>query len=224
MNCEQIRTLIIDYLYNELSKEDRKAFNIHLDKCRECTEEVESLKTTSGILRNWKDVESDIRVVLVKEKSFSFSKFKEIIINPMLRPKRLAVGFTCAFLALFLFLALANTEISVSNGNFSMRMSLFDQREQQNRSDPANSSQLVEELVRENFQLTRSLIEQSEIRQRQELAYVLSSFKKDIDQQRYQDLNLIRYGFDDLQKNTYRQMRQIDSTLNEFIRPADIRN
>jgi hypothetical protein len=223
MNCEQIRTLMMDYLYDELSKEDHETFNAHLDQCRECREEMESLKTTSGILQQWKGVESEIRVIAVKERSFTFAKFKEFLNDGFFRPKKLAIGFACAFSAIFLFLALANTEISISNGNFKMRMSLFDGSEQLAHSGIANSSQAVEELLRENLQLTRSLIEQSEARQRQELAYVLSSFKEDIDLQRYQDLSLIKYGLKELQKNTYQKMEQIDSTLTEFVRPADIR-
>ena len=217
--CEQIRTLMMDYLYDELSKNDREAFIAHLDQCNECREEVESLKVTSGILQQWGEVESDIRLIAVKERSSSFATFKKFLGNGLFRPKKLAFGFGCAFLAVFLLLALANTEISVNNGNFNMRMSFFERPEQQVNSDIANSSQLLQELVRENFQLTSSLIEQSEAKQRQELVYVLSSFKKDIDQQRYQDLSMIQYGFRDMQKNTY---RQIDNTINKIIRPADI--
>ena len=222
MKCERIHTLMMDYLYDELSKEDKEAFISHLEECNECRKEVESLKNTSGILQQWRETEPDINIIAVKEKPSSFKVFKDFIGNNVFRPKKLAAGFACAFLAIFLFLALANTEISVNNGNFNMRMSLFDHTEKKGNEDIEKSGQLVEELVRENFQLTRSLIEQSEVKQRQELAYVLSSFKKDIDQQRYEDLNLIRYGFKDIQKNTYRQISEIDNTLNQIIRPANI--
>jgi hypothetical protein len=187
--------------------------------CKDCSEEIESLKITSGILQQWGEVESNIRVIAVKENSSSFMRFKEFLNSSLFMPKRMAAGFACAFLGIFLFLALANTEISVNNGNFNMRMSFFSHSEQQVNTDIAGSGKLVEELVRENLMLTSSLIEQSEKRQRQELAYVLSSFKKDIDLQRYQDLNLIQYGFKDLQRNTY---QQIDNTLNKIIHPANI--
>lgn len=223
MNCEQIRALMMDYLYDELSKEDREEFILHLDQCDECREEMESLKSTSGILQQWGEVKDDIRVIAVKEKSSSSGKFREFFSSGVFMPKKVAVGFACAFTAIFLLLALANTEISINNGNFNMRMGFFNHTEQRTSTGIAGSIPLVEELVRENFQLTRSLIAESEDKQRRELAYVLSSFKKDIDQQRYQDLNLIKYGFEDIQKNTYKQMRQIDNTINELIQPADIK-
>ena len=223
MNCEQIRTLMMDYLYDELSNEDREEFISHLDQCKECNMEAESLKTTTGILQQWGEIEDDIRVIAVKEKSPSSGKLREFLRNGVFMPKKMAAGFACAFAAILLFLALVNTEISINNGNFNMRMSFFNRPEQQVNKDIAGSSPLVEELVRENFQLTRSLIAESEEKQRNELAYILSAFKKDIDQQRYQDLNLIKYGFNDLQKNTYRQIQQIDNTINELIQPADLK-
>lgn len=222
MKCDQIHTLMMDYLYDELSKEELEAFESHLSQCKECREEIESLRTTSGILQQWGEAEHDIRVIAIKERSSSSGKLKEFFSKGVFRPKKLTYGFACALSVVFLLLALVNTEISINNGNFNMRISFFKRPDSQVNTDIVKSSQLVEELVRENFQLTSSLIEQSEARQRQELAYVLSSFKKDIDQQRYQDLNLIQYGFKDLEKNTYQQMRQIDNTLNEIIRPADI--
>ena len=224
MDCEQIRALMMDYLYDELSKVDREVFDSHLVRCSGCREEIESLITTSSLLQRWGEVESDIRVIAVREKYSILSKLKEFFNYSFIRRRKLVYGFVCAFTAIFLLLALSNTEISRNDGNFNMRMSFFNRPEQQAYTDIANSSPLVEELVRENFQLTRSLIAQSEEKQRNELAYVLSAFKKDIDEQRYQDLNLIKYGFNDLQKNTYQQIRQIDNTLNELILPADLKD
>lgn len=221
--CEQIRTLMMDYLYDELSKDEREAFISHIEQCNECREEVESLKTTSGVLQQWGEVENDIRVIAVKEKSASFIRIKEFIKNHFLKPKKLAFGFTGAFAVVFLFLVLTNTEISINDGKFNMRMSLFDQPEQKTNIDFSDTNQLVAALIRENLQLTHTLIKQSEKRQRQELTYILLSFKKEIDEQRYQDLNLIQYGFKDLETNTYYQIKNIDSTLNKLIHPADIR-
>lgn len=223
MKCEQIHTLMMDYLYDELLKEDLEEFDSHLARCNECREEVESLKTTSGILQKWGDVEPDIRLIVVKDKSSSFERFKEIFKRRLFKPRRLVFGFACAFSVIFIFLALANTEISINNGNFNMRLSFFNRPEGKVNTDIINSSQLLKELLRENLQLTTSLIAQSEAKQRQELAYMLTSFKKDIDQQRNQDMNLIGYGLNDFQKNTYQQIRKIDNTLNKLIRPADIK-
>ena len=221
--CEEIRSLMMDYIYDEMSEEERKVFELHLSGCSLCWAEVESLRKTSGILCEWIEPEPDIRVIVVKERSPFSERFKDTFGSVFFRPKRLVFGSVYALVAIFLFLSLANTEISLNNGNFSMRMSLIkSSKPAQTEEAPGKTNLLVEELVRENYQLTRALIEQSEARQEQKLAYVLSSFKKELDEERYHDLNLVQYGFKELQKNTYQQVQEIDGALNRLIRPANI--
>lgn len=223
--CEEIRALMMDYIYDEMSEEERKVFEFHLNGCPECRDEVESLKKTSGILSEWVEPEPDIRVIAIKERASFFGKVAGSFINGFLNPKRLAFGGVGVLLAIFLFLSITNTEISLNKGNFSMRMSLMKPSKPiQTEASTGNTNLVVEELVRENYQLTRALIEESEARQEQKLAYVLSSFKKELDEERYQDLNLVQYGFKELQENTYQQVREIDGALKGLIRPANIQN
>jgi len=223
--CEEIRSLMMDYIYDEMTEEERKVFELHLSGCPECRAEVVSLKKTSGILGEWVEPEPDIRVIAVKERSSISERFKDTFGSVFFRPKRLVFGSVYALVAIFLILSLANTEISINNGNFSMSMSLMkSSKAPQTEGAPVKTNLLVEELVRENYQLTRALIEESEVRQEQKLAYVLSSFKKGLDEERYQDLNLVQYGFTELQRNTYQQVREIDGALKGLIRPAHIQN
>jgi len=223
--CEEIRALMMDYIYDEMSETDRKAFEFHIAGCPECRAEVESLKKTAGILSEWVEPEPDIRVIAVKERSPFSERIKAIFGSGFFMPKRLVFGGVYALLAFFLFLSLANTEISFNNGNFSMRMGFMKPSKTDHLGEgQAKTNLAVEELVRENYQLTRELIAQSEARQKQELAYVFSSFKKELDEQRFHDLNLVQYGFTELQKNTYRQVQEIDGALNRLIRPAYIQN
>lgn len=220
--CEDIRALMMDYIYGEMSEEEARFFELHLTRCPECRAEVESLKKTSGILGEWVEPEPDIRVIAVKERGSFFGKVAGSFINGFLNPKRLAFGGVGVLLAIFLFLSITNTEISLNNGNFSMRMGSFNPGESAHKvAETDKTGLLVEELVRENFRLTSALIEQSEARQKQELLYVLSAFKKELDEERLQDLSLIQYGFRDIQKNTYQQMQEMDA-LKGLIRPADI--
>ncbi len=222
MKCEKIRALMMDYIYDELQEKDGAAFEEHLKKCSECREEVESLNVTSDILQQWEEPEHDVRMIVVRDKVSLFDKLKELLNGGFFKPNKIAFGFTCAFLFLFLLLAAGNTEISVKNGDFSIHMALFDHAEQPVDDDP-KSDRLVEELVKQNFQLVNTLIEQSEERQNEKLAFILTSFKKELEQQRYKDLKAIQYGIKDMQKNTYQQIQEIDTVLNELVRPVDLR-
>jgi hypothetical protein len=223
INCKDIRAMLMDYIYDEISETDREAFELHLTGCTECRKEVESLTSTSGLLKKWVEPEPDIRVIAVKEKSQSNGKYTGLFRNLFSCPNRFVFGSAFALLFIFMLFSIANTEISFNNGNFSMRMSFMKpSKPPQTDEAPIKTNQLVEELVRENYQLTRALIEQSEARQEQKLAYVLSSFKKELDEERYHDLSLVQYGMRELQKNTYQQVQEIDGALNQLIRPANI--
>jgi hypothetical protein len=221
--CEKIRALIMDYIYDEMSEEEARVFELHLERCPLCRAEVESLKKTSGILGEWVEPEPDIRIIAIKERPSFFGRAAELFINGFLSPKRLALGGVGALVIVFLFFSVTNTEISINNGNFSMRMGFMKPVKTEQRGDaPGRTNLAVEELIRENYQLTKALIEQSEARQRQEVIYALSAFKKGLDEERYHDLNLVQYGMRELQKNTYQQVQEIDGALNRLIRPANI--
>lgn len=44
MNCDRIKELLNDYLDNELTKDERAAFEQHIEKCSDCREEVELMQ------------------------------------------------------------------------------------------------------------------------------------------------------------------------------------
>ncbi|MDM7917628.1 MAG: hypothetical protein QUS12_00490, partial [Methanosarcina sp.] len=177
----------------------------------------------SGLLSKWVEQEPDIRVITVKEKSQSERKYAGFFRSLFSGPKSFAFGSAFALLFIFLLFSIANTEIAINNGSFSMHMSFMKpSKPDQQGEEEAKTNLVVEELVRENYQLTKALIEQSEARQRQEFIYALAAFKKDIDQELYHDLSLVQYGMRELQKNTYQQVQEIDGALNRLIRPANI--
>jgi hypothetical protein len=223
MKCEQFRSLMMDFLYDEMSEEDRISFNSHLSQCEECRKEVESLRFTSRILRQWEDVDHDINVIPVKDKPLWITRFKDSILNLFSRPRKIATGLAYGFAAIFLLLAIANAEISFKDGDFKLSMGLLPRPEQQENINDLYAQRLVEQILNENIRLTSSLIQESETRQRKELAYILLSLQKDIERQRYQDLNLVGHGLDTIQKNTNQQIQQIDYTLNEIIHPENKR-
>jgi len=50
MNCEQVRTHLSLFLYGELSLDEKKALEEHLEACPECRQELETEKTLGRIL------------------------------------------------------------------------------------------------------------------------------------------------------------------------------
>ena len=223
MKCDNIHPLIIDFLYDEISEENKKILQIHLKKCDNCRKEVESLKNTSKILQRWEDVEPDFNLVMVTEKVGWIENIKERLQKFLPKSRKIGYGLAYGFIGIFLLLALANTEISYQQGNFKMRMALFSKqsKQNQNKANEILSNQFVEKLQQENYYLMKTMIEQSEARQRKQWQSSLVQFNQNLEQKRIQDLNLIGSGLSDFEKNTYKRIQRIDNSLYELIQPVN---
>lgn len=209
MKCKEVQSLTMDFLYNEISEEDRVDFELHLSRCEECRKEVESLRMTSGILRQWEDEKPVTDIAPVRNNNFRFSRFIGSIINSLHISPRAAAGLAYGLIGIFLLLAVSNTEITLKNGDFSLSMGLFPRPVRQEARDDSYLIEKVDQLLNENIRLTGSLLEQSEKKQRRELAYLVSAVKEELERRRYQDMKLVGYGLNSIQENTNRQIRRI---------------
>jgi len=218
MNCEQAQSLLMDYLYDEISDEDRLLFQAHLSQCESCQQELESLRQTSTLLQQWEDVTPDFNVVMVTEKVSWLGRLVQGIGNYLPKPRKIAAGVAIAVAGLFLLLAIANTEISYRQGEFKMSLGLFSKPADRGTTVSTVDPQWVEQLQKQNYYLMNSLIQQSEQRQRKELASAVLQLRQELERQRIEDLNLVGFGLDDIKQTTYRQIRRTDESLNQLMK------
>lgn len=218
MNCNDLKPLFMDYLYDEISNEDRSLFLVHLAECDSCQKELESLRQTSNILQQWEDVDPDFNVVMVTEKVSRFSHLKERWTQLLPKPKKIAYGLAYVAVGILLLLAIANTEISYRQGELKMSMGLFSKPSSQQKTDQYLTKEFIEQLQKENYYLMSSLLEQSEAKQRKEMASAILQLRQDFEHKRIEDLNLVGIGLNNIEQNTYHQLRRTDNSLNEIIR------
>ncbi len=62
MTCSNYRDLLMGYLDNELSQEQRREFERHLSGCRECTEELKEFRRLKAITDEVTLVEPEDRI------------------------------------------------------------------------------------------------------------------------------------------------------------------
>lgn len=218
MNCNQIQPLFMDFLYDEISDDDRQMVQAHLSECDSCQRELDSLRKTSQLLQQWEEVDPDFNVVMVTEKVSWFGRLKGWVTKLLPRPKKIVYGLAYSLVGVLLVLAVANTEIVYRQGEFNVRMGLFSKPTPLQTTDNLATQQLLEQLQKDNYILMNSLIQQSETRQRKEIASALIQLRQDVERQRVEDLSLVGFGLDNVEKNTVRQMRKTDNSLNELIR------
>lgn len=214
MNCNDLKPLFMDYLYDEISEDDRKQLLAHLAQCRSCQAEFDALKKTSSVLQKWEDIDPDFNVIMVAEKVLWWSQLKNYITNAIPRPKKIALGLVYATVGFLLVLSIANTQISYRQGEFKMSMGLFSKPAPQ---DDVLTTEVVKKLQEENYYLMSTLLQQSEARQRKEIAATVLQLQQNFERQRVEDLNLVGYGLNNIEQNTNRQIQQTGRSLNEII-------
>lgn len=217
MKCNEIKPLFMDFVYDEISEQDRAVFEAHLSQCDTCQKELEALQKTSNILQQWEDVDPDFNVVMVSEKVSWVSVLKQRVSQIFPRPKRLIYGFAYGAVALFLLLAIANTEISYRQGEFKISMGLFSKPQSQEQPENILTQEFLDQWRKENYYVISSLIEQSEQRQRKERTTDILQLRQEFARQRIEDLNLVGLGLDNIEQNTFRQLKRTDNNLNELI-------
>ena len=207
----------MDFLYDEISNEDLRSLEAHLSECGACQKELESLKKTSHILQKWEDVDPDFNVVMVTEKVSWISRLKESLAQLFPKPKNVAHGLAYVAVGVFLLLAIANTEISYRQGEFKLSMGLLSKPSSQENPENSLTQEFLDQWQKENYFLVNSLIQQSELKQKKETASAILQLRQDLERQRIEDMSLVGYGLDNIERNTYHQIRRTDNSLNELI-------
>ncbi len=220
MKCKEFRPLFMDFIYDEISETDRRLLLSHLEQCEKCRTEIESLKNTSKILQLSEDIQPDFNLTLVTEKNSWAQNFRDRLRRFLPAAQKLGLSLGYGVIAVLLFMAISNTEISYQQGNFSLRMGLFSKNKPTEQTELLNAKtqQVIDNLRQENYYLTKTLIEQSEARQRQEWAATLTEFNQTLEQKRLQDLNLISNGLVNFERNTNNKLQRTDNSLNELLR------
>jgi hypothetical protein len=116
MRCDDIQPNLVDLLYDEDGTAPaNRELQDHLRACSSCCRELEELKQTRKYLKEWKDESplGDISIARQESRLNRRSKWKYL--------RYAAV----AAMALFCILALANTEVTMTDSGFSIRAHLF---------------------------------------------------------------------------------------------------
>jgi len=217
MKCKEMKPLLMDFIYDEISEADRRFFESHISQCESCQKELASLQKTSTILQQWEDVDPNFNVVMIAEKSSWVSLVKQRLRQLIPTPKKIGYGAAYAIAGIFLILAIANTEVTYRQGEFKINMGLFSRPSSKVQPEKLLTQEFLDQWRKENYYLMSSLIQQSEQRQRKERASDMLQLRQDFARQRIEDLNLVGLGLDNIEQNTVRQLRKTDNNMNELI-------
>ena len=111
------KDLLVGYLYDDLTPEQRLTFDAHLRGCAGCRQEVAALRATRGHLATWAPPEPDLGFQIVRHAVESRGK-----VLPFRSRWMPAFGFAAAaVLVLAVASAIANLEVRYDNGGLVVR-------------------------------------------------------------------------------------------------------
>jgi hypothetical protein len=212
MTCDEIKILLMDFLYNESAPESEKLVRTHLQSCATCRFEYEALNRTSLTLKAWENEDPRLHLVFVRESQSWLGALKEKLFpaeTPLVG--KLAGVAAGIVLGVLLVSAALNTEISFNNGNFAYRTSLA--------PPPAATadSQLVAQMQQQNLEMFNRLLLASRQQQREEFNRTLAQFAAEISRQRQSDLQLVGQGLDAFHQHTNSRLEHNDEMLNRLL-------
>jgi hypothetical protein len=197
MNCEQVRPVLFDYIMQEVPAAERAGIAQHLETCAACSQEAGKFRQTVATLAQgaaFEDVPQKIRIVA--EPADRWAAFWR-------NPARLAFAggaLGCVAIAL---LALANTTITYSQGNFEIAFgaaatSVVSQATQSPAAAPLSLSpvSLSSGLTREQVeQLIAAAVAASEARQSSDTARVVKASAAQAETNRMNDRRELAESF-----------------------------
>jgi hypothetical protein len=109
------KELLIDYLYGELSLDDREVFERHVASCSDCRGEIAGLRSTRTQLESWAPPQPDLGFEVVRSPRVVGGAARRWGLSP-------AWGFAAAAMLVgAVSAAIANVEVTAGSGGVSVR-------------------------------------------------------------------------------------------------------
>lgn len=211
MSCDDMKILMIDSLYQEISPPDAARLEEHLQGCQSCQAEFSALTSTSRLLQKWPDLDPNMHIVFMTGSQSWLKKFFSFL--PV---RKLAYGFAVAAAIIFMVLTIANSNVQYQNGNWDIQLGLA----RRPASAPpiyATRAELLQ-TQNENILLIRQLLEANNLEQQQLVQRTLAQLALDLEQRRRQDLSLVARSLDNVHYGAKIRLDRTDQVLNNLIR------
>ena len=201
MQCNEIQSLMIEDIYNEIIPENKKALQQHLKECDNCAAEYQELRDTSDTLKLWKD-----------EKPESI-ELPQIMPKPK-TSKRIFFRIAAVAASILLILSVTNFRLSFDSNGLDISFNLFGLTtgtDQIAANILENGSQI------EQLQLMTELINAANDRQKQEMVTLLTDFYQAVEMRRQADLKVITQNMETLQSVSNQRIEETEKTMQDVI-------
>ena len=194
MDCNVKKEDLLTFFYGECEEGEQERIKEHVATCAACRRELDAFASTQALLRAWPDEAPRLGLTFVEA-------------EVPRRSFRLMAGLAAvAVVALALFLAWPEFELSYRAGELDLKWgeALVD--------EPLTRAEVLA-TQEGTLALVNQLLRASEMRQQRVLDHLL----RDIQAQRYRDLQLISRQFEQFDREIYIHLRRNEAPVLEVL-------
>lgn len=218
MNDQLARSLFMDYLYDEISDENREKLEHYLDQHPDLKKELDELQKTRSLLQKMPEEQPAQKLLMVEPRKRTFSQWwsdaKTLLPQSGIARTGLAIA---ASLVLLLFIAsAAKLHISYDNEGLSLGMGYTPVVQEGISQDQAQA--LLQQIRQENAAMLADFAESMQEQNQQQLQQVVGYFE----QQRINDLQLIDQGITQVHENNIYRWQQTNEYLGDLLQNVSL--
>lgn len=215
MNCKEI--ILLDYLFEETEKNQRKKIDLHLSSCRTCSAELEELRSTVKVMNKWDGIEPKREMVFISPKENLFQKLSKLFSFGSQKSGALRWAGRLIVATAILAILIFRTEIRYSGGQFSLTIG-SDNKTELTALSPEVMTVLNK--IQEDMYYMQRMVAAGDERNRKMFISGIGQLSQQIDQQRKVDLDYVGQNIQHLRNTNMYNFDRTNSLLEGIINLA----
>lgn len=220
MNDQLARSLFMDYLYDEISEEEKSKLETYLEEKPKLRKELQQLQETRSLLQKMPEPDSAQKLLVVEPRNRTFGQWWQDAKNlwPESFVGKTAFAAAAALILLLFVGSVARLHIDTSGNGVAISMGYSPTINQGISNEQAEA--LVNQIREENAAMLADYAEAINQQNHEQLQKVVNYFQE----QRMNDLQLVDQTLDDLQQNTNYRLRQTNEYLGQVLQTVSLQD
>lgn len=220
MNDQLARSLFMNYLYDEISEEEKSKLESYLEENPGLRQELNELEETRSLLQKMPDAESVPKLLVMEPRNRTFIQWwreaKQLL--PRSFFGKAAISAAAGLLLLFIVGSVAQLHVDMSGEGVAISLGHTPTANEELTSEQTDV--LVNHIRRENEAMMADYVDAINQQNREQLQQVVNYFQ----QQRINDLQLVDQTLDKFQQSTNDRLHQTNRYLGEILQTVNLQD
>lgn len=220
MNDQLARSLFMDYLYDEISEQEKEKLESYLEDNPEIRKELEKLQKTRSLLQQMPEADPAKKLLVMEPHNRTIGQWWQQA-KGLLPQSFMGKTVAAAAVGFILFLitgSVARLHIDTSGEGFAISLGYSPTINQ--GLDSGQAGVLINQIREENAVMLSDYAEAISRKNEEQLQQVVEYFQ----QQRMNDLQFVNQTLDELQQNTNYRINRTNEYLGELLQTVSYQN